>query len=260
MNTTTTATTVGAAALIALAGCGSGSGAGEGDTVSLADLQKDTETAMTDAGTGSMSAKASGAQLDGDFDSSDPKSVSISGKSGGQDLDVRLVDEVYYAKAPSPEMTQKGKTWIKATPDSKDPASQQLAASLASMAKLTDPFAAIDGAKDVDATVKKTDGEKVTYEIALTKKQMAAALEQQAKDAGNEQGAQMAAQGAQPTTVMLTVDGKDRPVKSVTSAGQQKLTVSYSGWGDDVSISAPPKDEVGTPVVPKQQQPQPKQQ
>ena len=61
-NRTTTATALGAAALIALTGCGSGSGSGsdasEGDTVPLADLQKDVEAAMEDAGSGSMTAKA----------------------------------------------------------------------------------------------------------------------------------------------------------------------------------------------------------
>lgn len=261
MKKTTTATALGAAALITLAGCGSGSGSGsgssasEGETVPLADLQEETGAAMEAAGTGSMSATAGEDRLDGEFDLSDPKSVSLSGKGGEQDLDVRLVDDVYYVKAPSPEMTQEGKTWIKATPEGGDAAGQQLAASLESMTKLSDPMASIDGAEDVDAEVKKSEDDQVTYEIKLSQKQMAAALEKQAKDAGDEQGAEMAGQGAQATTVTLVVDGKDRPVKSETSAGEQTLSVSYSNWGDDVSISAPPKDEVGTAEMPEQQEP-----
>lgn len=256
-NRTTTATTLGAAALIALSGCGgSGSDVSEGDTVPLADLQKDVEAAMEDAGTGSMTAKAGKEKLTGDFEASEEASKAhLKGDNGGEKLDVRLVDDVYYFKAPSPEMTQKGKSWIKASPDSDDPSTQQLASSLEAMTKLSDPVAAIDGAKDVDAEVSKTDGDETTYKIKLSKKQMGKALEAQAKESGDEQAAQMAAQGAQATTVNLTVDGDDRPVKSVTSAGDQKLTVTYKGWGEDVSIKAPDKKEVGTVEVPEQQAP-----
>lgn len=254
MKKTTTATTLGAAALIALAGCGSGSDVSEGDTVPLADLQEDVDAAMKDAGTGSMKAKAGEEQIDGDFDLSDPEATSLSGKSGGQDLDVRLVDDVHYLKAPSPEMTQKGKTWIKASPDSKDPASKQLGASLEAMTTLKDPVAAIDGAEDVEAEVTTAEEDEVTYEIKLSKEQMAAAMEAQAKESGDEQAAAMAGQGAQATTVTLVVDGDQRPVKSTTSSGEQELTVTYSGWGDDVSIEAPAKDSVGTVEMPEQGQ------
>lgn len=252
---TTTATTLGAAALIALAGCGSGSDASEGDTVPLADLQKDVDAAMEDAGTGSMTAKAGEEKLDGDFEVSDSPEAHLKGKTGGEDLDVLLVDDVYYVKAPSPEMTQKGKSWIKASTDSDDQPSQQLAGSLEAMTKLSDPVSAIDGAKDVDAKVTKTDGDETTYQIKLSEKQMAAALKAQAKESGDEQAAEMAGQGAQATTVALTVDGEDRPVKSVTSAGEQKLTVTYKDWGGDVSIKAPAKDKVGTVEVPEQEAP-----
>lgn len=254
MKKTTTATTLGAAALIALTGCGSGSDVSEGDTVPLADLQKDVDAAMKDAGTGSMTAKAGKEQIDGDFDVSDKDATSLKGKSGGQELDVRLVDDVYYLKAPSPEMTQKGKSWIKVSSDSKDPASQQLGSSLEAMTKLKDPVAAIDGAKDIDAEVTSSEDDEVTYEIKLSKKQMASAMEAQAKEAGDEQAAAMAGQGAQATTVTLVVDGDDRPVKSTTSAGEQKLTVTYSDWGGDVSIKAPAQDTVGTVEMPEQGQ------
>ena len=231
-NRTTTATALGAAALIALTGCGSGSGSGsdasEGDTVPLADLQKDVEAAMEDAGSGSMTAKAGEEELKGDFEVSDSPQAHLTGDNGGEKLDVRLVDDVYYVKAPSPDMTQKGKSWIKASTDSDDPSSQQLASSLEAMTKLSDPVAAIDGAKDVDAKVSTSDGDETTYKIKLSKKQMAAALKAQAKESGDEQAAQMAEQGAQATTVDLTVDGDDRPVKSVTSPPRAGARTSRS--------------------------------
>ena len=257
MKRTTTATTLGAAALIALTGCG-GSDVSEGDTVPLADLQKDVDAGMKDAGTGSMTAKAGKETLKGDFDLSEKKpSAALKGQTGKDALDVKVVEGTYYLKAPSPEMTQKGKSWIKVPGESKDPTEQQLASSLEAMTKLSDPVAAIDGAKGVDAKVTGTDGDEVTYEIKLSKKQMGKALEAQAKKSGDEQAqamAEQAAQGAQATTVKLVVDGKDRPVKSETSAGEQKLTVSYKGWGDDVKIEAPEKRKVGTIEVPKQAQ------
>lgn len=255
MKRTTTATALGAAALIALTGCG-GSDVSEGDTVPLADLQKDVDAGMKDAGTGSLTAKAGKEKLEGDFDLSEKKpAATLEGKTGKDSLDVRLVDGTYYLKAPSPDMTQKGKSWIKVPEESKDPTEQQLASSLEAMTKLSDPVAAIEGAKGVDAKVSKTDGDEVTYEIKLSKKQMGKALEAQAKKSGDPQAQAMAAQaaqGAQATTVKLAVDGDDRPVKSVTSAGDQKLTVSYTGWGDDVKIDAPKKETVGTVEVPKQ--------
>lgn len=257
MKRTTTATTLGAAALIALTGCG-GSDVSEGDTVPLTDLQKDVDAGMKDAGTGSMTAKAGKEKLEGDFDLSEKKpSATLQGKTGQDSLDVRLVEGTYYLKAPSPQMTQKGKSWIKVPAETKDPTEQQLASSLEAMTKLSDPVAAIDGAKDVKAKVTEASDDEVTYEIKLSKKQMGKALEAQAKKSGDPQAEAMAAQasqGAQATTVKLAVDDKDRPVKSVTSAGDQKLTISYKGWGDDVKIDAPEKKSVGTIEVPKQAQ------
>lgn len=253
MKRTTTATTLGAAALLALAGCGSD--ASEGDTVPLADLQEDVDAGMKDAGTGTMTAKAGQETLDGEFDLSEDKPAATLASKGGQDeLDVRMVDDTYYLKAPSPEMTQKGKSWIKVPQNSEDPTNQQIASSLEAMTKLSDPVSAIDGAEDVEAEVTKTDGDEVTYEIKLDKEQMGKALEAQAKESGDEQAAQMAGQSAQATTVTLTVDGDDRPVKSETSAGDQKLTVTYKGWGDDVKIDAPAEKTVGTVEVPEQAQ------
>lgn len=254
MTKTTTATTLGAATLIALAGCGSGSGTdvSEGDSVTLDALSKDVNVAMEGAGTGSMKATSTNVELEGDFELGKNEAASITGTTGEQPVDVRVVDGVHYLKAPSPEVTQKGKTWIKADPESTNPQDQQLAGSMEAMADLSDPLAAIGGADDVDADVTKVQDGKVTYEIALSKKQMGKVLEQQAKDAGNEQGAAMAAQQAQKTTTTLVVDGDDLPVKATTKAGDATLDVAYSGWGDDVSIEAPPKDEVGTLKVPSQ--------
>lgn len=254
MKRTTTATTLGAAALIALAGCGqSGPDVSEGDTVPLSELSEDVDAAMEDAGTGSMSAKSGEEKLDGDFDLSEDPKASLSGKAGGQELDVRLVDDVLYLKAPSPEITQKGKSWVKVDPDGEDPASKQLGSSLEAMTELSNPLAAVEGAGDVDAEVTKVEDEKVTYEIKLTKEQMGKAAKKQAEEAGDEQAAAMAEQGAQETTVNLVLDEDERPVKAETSAGEQKLTVTYSDWGEEVSISAPPKDKVGTVEMPEQQ-------
>lgn len=256
MKRTTTATILGAATLIALAGCGSGSGSGadvsEGDSVKLDALSKDVNAAMEGAGTGSMKVKATGVQLEGDFELGKNETANITGTTGEQPVDLRVVDGVHYLKAPSPQTTQKGKTWIKADSQSKDPQEQRLVSSMEAMTDLSDPFAAIGGADDVDAEVTKAQDGKVTYEIALSKKQMAKVLEQQAKDAGDEQGAAMAAQQAQKTTTTLVVDEDDLPVKATTKAGQATLDVAYSGWGDDVSVKAPPKDKVGTLKVPTQ--------
>ena len=202
---------------------------------------------MEDAGTGSMKVTSTDVELDGDFELGKNEAASITGTTGKQPVDVRVVDGVHYLReAPSPRTTQKGKTWIKADAGSKNPQDQQLASSMEAMADLSDPLAAIGGAEDVDAEVAKVEDHKVTYEIALSKKQMGAVLEQQAEDAGDEQGAAIAAQQAQKTTTTLVVDGDDLPVKATTTAGDATLDVAYSGWGDDVSIEAPPKDEVGT--------------
>lgn len=251
MKRTTTATIIGAATAIALAACGSG-GASEGDTVKLNSLSKDVNSAMEDAGSGTMKVKSTGVQLDGDFDLGKKEAASISGKTGGQDLDIRVVDGTHYLKAPSPQVTQKGKSWIKADPEAKNPQEKQLATSMQAMVDLRDPFASIKGAGDVDAKVTKVEDGKVTYEIKLSKKQMGKALEHQAKEAGNEQGAAMAAQQAQKTTTTLVVDEDERPVKATTKSGGASLDVTYSGWGDDVSVKAPAKDKVGTLKIPKQ--------
>lgn len=252
MKRTTTATILGAATLIALAGCGSGADVSEGDSVKLDALSKDVNAAMEGAGTGSMTVKSTGVDLEGDFELGKNEAASITGKTGEQPVDLRVVDGVHYLKAPSPQTTQKGKTWIKADSESKNLQDQRLASSMEAMTDLSDPLAAIGGADDVNAEVTKVEDGKVTYEIALSKKQMGKVLEQQAKDAGDEQGAAMAARQAQKTTMTLVVDEGDLPVKATTTAGQATLDVAYSGWGDDVSIEAPPKGKVGTLKVPTQ--------
>ncbi len=252
MKRTTTAAIAGAATLIALTGCGSGSDVSEGDTVELSSLSKDVDAAMKDAGTGSMKVTSDAVELDGSFDLK-KKATSISGSTGQQDVDIRTVDGVHYLKSPSPQVTQKGKTWIKADPDSKNPQDQQLATSMQAMTDLKDPVAAIRGASGAEAEVTKVEDGKVTYKIDLSKKQMGKALEKQAKEAGDEQGAAMAAQQAQKTTTTLVLDSKDRPVQATTKAGQATLKVAYSDWGDKVSVKAPPKEKVGTVKAPKQQ-------
>ncbi|WP_338750474.1 hypothetical protein [Janibacter alittae] len=251
MKRTTTATLIGAATLIALAGCGSsGAAVSEGDSVELDALSTDVDAAMRDAGTGSMKAESDGVELEGDFQLGKTEAASVTGTTGGQPVDLRVVDGVHYLKAPSPEVTQKGKTWIKADPESKKPQDQQLASSMTAMTDLRNPLAAIDGAEDAKAEVTKVEDDRVTYEIALSKKQMGAVLEQQAKDAGDEQGAAMAAQQARKTTTTLVVDKGDLPVEATTKAGQATLDVAYSSWGEDVSVEAPPKGTVGTLEVP----------
>lgn len=252
---TSTATALGAAALIALTGCGqSGSDASKGDTVPLTELGDTVDAAMKEAGTGSMKASSGKEELTSDFDLSEDRAASLSGKTGGQDLDVRFVDDMFYLKAPSPEMTQPGKSWIKVDPEGKEPADQQMAASLDSMTELSDPIAPLKGAGDVDAKVTGAEGDEVTYEIKLSKEQMAKAAKKQAEKAGDEQAAAMAAQGARATTVELVLDEKDRPVSSTTTVGEQKLTITYSDWGGDVAIEAPPADKVGTVEMPSQGQ------
>ena len=191
----------------------------EGDSVTLDALSKDVDAAMEDAGTGSMKVTSTNVELAGDFELGKNEAASITGTTGEQPVDVRVVDGVHYLKAPSPEVTQKGKTWIKADPESKNPQDQQLAGSMEAMADLSDPLAAIGGADDVEAKVAKVEDGKVTYEIALSKKQMGKVLEQQAKDAGDEQGAAMAAQQAQKTTTTLVVDEERGIVLSIVRFG-----------------------------------------
>jgi hypothetical protein len=210
----------------------------EGDTVPASDLADLSSAAVHEAGTVKVTigGASAGEELTGAADfGRKPAAIRFGGSIQGQDLSVVLVDKVLYIKAPGAG----AKPWVKIDPDGSDQMSRMVATMLEPLNRQTDPTWMMSMSGDAKLTVTTADGDGVTFEQQLTKKQI--------NDMATEMyGGQFEGQAQGDMTVTTTVDGDGRPVRIVVSTPAGEQTMRYSEWGSDVDISAPPKDEVGT--------------
>ena len=210
----------------------------EGDTVPASDLASLSSAAVHEAGTVKVviDGASAGEELTGAADfGRKPAAIRFGGNVQGQDLSVVLVDQVLYIKAPGAG----AKPWVRIDPDGSDQMSQMVARMLEPLNRQTDPTWMMSMSGGSKLTVTGTEGEGVTFEQKLTKKQI--------NDMATEMyGGQFEGQAQSDMSVTTTVDGSGRPVRIVVSTPAGEQTMRYSDWGSDVDISAPPKDEVGT--------------
>ena len=143
----------------------------------------------------------------------------------GNTLEIRAVGGKVYMKGLPAQLTG-GKTWATVDPNGTDAVSQQLKKAG------SDPKQTVDAFKNGRATVTAVSGDNTTYQIT-----------------GVTYGS------VSDLTMEITVDGSGRPVTSKVTvpsdaAGAASVTVTYSGWGTPVTVTAPPPDEVGTLTLP----------
>lgn len=170
------------------------------------------------------------AEGDADYTTSPPEAaIKLSMAALGGDIEVRMVDGTLYVKSPS-----FGDKWVSAALDDPNSPLGALGQQL-DMTKTLQTFAdAVVSASDQGSD--EVDGESLDhYTTTVDTKKLVSSMSSAAGDAGSL-----------PKTMdqdwWFDSDGLVR--KFSTDFGGQPLTVTLSDWGGDVSIEAPPSDEV----------------
>lgn len=228
-------------------------GAKVGDTVPLKDIAAKSSKAVEEKGTAHLTTttKAAGAtEADVDFTGSSPK-MSMTMTQEGETVEMVYVDKVMYMGGDSfTEMTG-GKRWIKIDPKGEDMMSKAMGPLLSQMeSSMGNPAEQLEAYGDARAKVTKVDGGVTTYEITLSKKQLAAALEKQTEALPGISEKALEQIPAEGLTYTMSIDENALPVTfSMDIAGEQ-LEMTYSKWGEPVDIKAPAASEVGTFEMP----------
>ena len=112
-----------------------------------------------------------------------------------------------------------GKPWVKIDPNGTDEFSKRMAPQLKSAADLRSQVEVYEGSK---ATLIGTDAGVRHYRLTG-----------------------VSSAPAQPFDIYL--DASDLPVKVTTKSDSMEMTITYSGFGDAVTVTAPPAAQVGPP-------------
>jgi len=178
----------------------------------------------------------------------------------GEPLELRLVDKIVYAKVPdsSREDVPDGKPWVKVSADGTDPFSQVLGGSIDQLAKQSDPGRALDqirragtltGSDHADLDGVSTEHYRLDLDMAALGGDLPAGL---SAEAVGELGGKL---GKLPMEIWL--DDAHRPLRivldlapvlaasGVPDSAQARTTTSYTEWGTQADIQAPPADQIG---------------
>jgi hypothetical protein len=148
-----------------------------------------------------------------------------------------------------------GKHWIKIDPNGKDRVSKAVAPLLSSMTgnlDTTAQLAHMPDAKLASATATTVNGVPVTkYVVTMTERDLLSVTQAFHMPAEVKKQTEAALKGAHGTST-LYLDGNDLPLRAeslVTGTARENsaTVVTYSGWGEPVSITAPPATDVVDP-------------
>lgn len=244
----TTATSSGASTSAAAEGSG-GQSVAVGDVVPLAELAEKSAAAVKAKGTAHISQSAGGQQVSTgqiDYSGSVPR-MAMTMSAEGQEVEIVYTDGVMYMGGAQFAALAGGKAWIKVDPDGTDQLSTMMAPTLRQMeSSMTSPAEQLTAFGDVDATVSAVEGDRTTYAVKLTQEQLKKSVEAAAK--GLPGGLNEAAVSQLPDglSYTMTVGAGALPLEMVVDMPGSVMTMTYSKWGEPVTISAPPASEVGT--------------
>lgn len=193
---------------------------------------------------------SSGMPLVGDIDGRDPANpkvkLTMGGAGGGPRIEMIMVDKVMYMNMG--QMT--GNKYVKLTMD--DLAKQ----SGVDLNQLSDPTAQLAKAKDaiVKVTCKGREdvgGTQAAHVVVtMDSAKMMEAAKSTATTSGSGSGTGTAGATSLPSGVPATMDTQmwvasdNRPLKVMSGTDQATMTMTYSKWGEPVTIQAPPTASV----------------
>ncbi|MPY97348.1 MAG: hypothetical protein GEU97_05015 [Actinophytocola sp.] len=201
----------------------------------------------------------------------DGSAIAMRSVQDGEEFEFRAVDGVIYMKATG-ELggMAGGKPWLTFSEDGDDPISQVMGGLLTGMAKEVDPartFEITDAAGSIaSAESDMIDGDAVMrYTIDLeTERLIDHVANTSGKDSLQVKAMRTALdQGVTSVSTEVWLDGDDLPRRFVVADvpalaqdgapsgdGLPRVTITYSDWGGDVDVDAPPQNEVGTVQMP----------
>ena len=223
-----------------------------GDTVDLAQVTARASAAMKKARTGhAVMAMGSQGSLEMDMDLvSNSSSVDIDSPQGA--MTVRKIGTVLYLGG-MPGMPP-GKKWVKVDTASDDPMAKQLAPMLDSLNNLSEPGAMMS-ADGVKATVIAAEGGTVTYKTTMTMAQLQEMSRKAMEKMSSGSPVPTPSTSASGDMVMTqTFDAAGLPTRvtvvTTQNGAKETMKVTYSKWGEPVSIQAPPASQIGTIPMP----------
>ncbi|MBM6400143.1 hypothetical protein [Phycicoccus sonneratiae] len=223
-----------------------------GDTVDLAELATKSSAAVKEKGTAHMTMQAATSgtiEADADYSGDSPK-MAMTVSESGDTFQMVYLDKVMYMGGDSfAEMTG-GKKWIKIDPQGDDMMSKMMGPMLDQMeSTVANPAEQLKGVEGATATVTKVADGVTTYQVKLSKEQLAAMVKKQAAGLPGltEEALKKVPDGV---TYDMSVDAEGLPVTVAMDMGGEKMTITYSKWGEPVEVKAPAASEVGTFQMP----------
>lgn len=221
--------------------------AATGDVVAFADVAAKAAKAAQAAKTVHVTGTGPAGAMNGQIDYAN-RAISYSSKIGQGEAKAIFVDDVLYIGNESFAALTGGKGWIKFDPDSSSPMSTAMKPILDQVfSMIDDPMKGLEAVAGLTATVTEVGSAGTTYEVRLTADQVRQMNEAMLKDSPIG-AAGAAAANYQPVTIVQTIGPDGLPVKVVTTVqeGAAPLSLTYGKWGEPVTISPPPADQVGT--------------
>lgn len=212
-----------------------------GDEINVGDLAATTSAAMKKAGTAKMTMSGSEG-MSGDVKYKDDGGIDFRLKNGTEEM--LFIDGVMYISGSSISEATGGKKWAKLDPNGSDPMSKSLAGLTGIFEMAANPTSIYEGV-DAKAKVTKVEGDKVTYEATFTSEQLQEMSKKMLGDSAGEMGSAAPTLESQSMTQIVDKEGRLLEVKL-----DENSTITYSDFGTDVSIEAPPEGEVGTFQMP----------
>lgn len=217
-----------------------------GEVVDFADLARRAGVAAKAKKTVRTTGSAADGTMTGEVDYAAPAMRFTMEAASGR-TEAILLDGVIYLRMAALSGLTGGKEWVKIDPSGNSPVSQAVGPLLAQLfTMLKDPMNGVGLLEGVKATVIAADATGTTYESTLTAQQAQQMSEKLL--AGSPLGAGVVPEGVhQSSTMKHTMAPDGLPMKAVVvSEGGEESIFEYHDWGQPVSITAPPADQVGT--------------
>lgn len=243
------------------AGGGSGSNGGSGAAVGLAPVAE-IQAALTKAANdktvkvhGTISSPQGSGNLDAQEQFGDNLEMSMNMSLGGTQISEVLIGDALYLKIPALSGEFGGKPWAKVSLGSMGSLGSTLQ-SLVDSAKNTDPAAQLQpllASGDLKKVGTETvDGAAATHYSGTVDPATAFSSSQAAKNLTPDQISQiksmLSSAGVTSEKIDVWVGSDGLPVEETismnTSAGAEKVDLHMTGWGQPISVTAPPAGQV----------------
>lgn len=218
-----------------------------GDEVDLSAVFKETAAAMKAKKTYSFKGDTPEGAMSGQMSvDGDATAMKLDTTVEGEKATILFLDGVMYMGGM--DDLPAGKTFIKIDPNGDDPMSKMMGPALSQMADSADPTAGLAAIEGLKAKVIEVKDGTTTYEATLTAEQQLDMAKTSLQEMGmGDEPMPTPSVALKPITVRQTIGADKLPTKvELAGSPEATMTLSYSGWGEPVDVTAPPADKVAS--------------